>query len=203
VAKIIEEKRVEAVFENPPEEVENIRRGMLCWGIPEQEAARFHKEGCRFRLAVLGAIPISCTKHGRDVCLTCGDGCTCGRGDEVFLAYLDDLKWSRFYTACFRILVDHAGARKEDEDNFVDAMMREVDGTDGVNEWRFMGSLGAGGKFWRTQGNIFVDCYPEDRTEERTTTITLVNQKLSFLQDKDIGGPIFGSPVYHNKSLEL
>ena len=31
-----------------------------------------HVEGCRYRLAVTCAIPISCDKHGRDVC-TCAE----------------------------------------------------------------------------------------------------------------------------------
>jgi hypothetical protein len=39
-----------------------------------------HVQGCRFRLAVTCAIPISCVPHGLDVCAACGDVCTC---DEV------------------------------------------------------------------------------------------------------------------------
>lgn len=39
-----------------------------------------HVEGCRFRLAVTCAIPISCVAHRLDVCGPCGDVCTC---DEV------------------------------------------------------------------------------------------------------------------------
>lgn len=36
-----------------------------------------HVDGCRYRLAVTCAIPISCDKHGLDVCPECGDVCTC------------------------------------------------------------------------------------------------------------------------------
>jgi hypothetical protein len=36
-----------------------------------------HLPGCQYRLAVTCAIPISCDKHGFDVCAECGDVCTC------------------------------------------------------------------------------------------------------------------------------
>lgn len=55
------------------------------------------------------------------------------------------------------------------------------------NEFRFMGTLGFGGKVWSGRGTRppYVTCYPEDRTPERDQTISVVNQKLSHKEYAD------------------
>jgi hypothetical protein len=52
------------------------------------------------------------------------------------------------------------------------------------HEWRFIGSLGFGGKLYHNHGRIYVGCYWEDETEERRMTIDRANQELS----KIVGG---------------
>lgn len=48
----------------------------------------------------------------------------------------------------------------------------------GITEYRFMGSLGFGGKFWH---DMRVSCYPEDRTPERDAMIAKANSRLAWL----------------------
>jgi hypothetical protein len=47
-----------------------------------------------------------------------------------------------------------------------------------VNEWRFQGSLGFGGKFFRDSNGYRVSCYPEDKTPERNAAISRANSRL-------------------------
>lgn len=81
------------------------------------------------------------------------------------------------YRAIYQVLITYAGARADDMDSF----LRAHDPTQQypTNEYRFQGSLGFGGKYYR--GNR-VACYPEDLTPEREATIAKVNSLL-----KDIG----------------
>lgn len=53
-----------------------------------------------------------------------------------------------------------------------------------VTEWRFMGVLGAGGKFWVNLDEFHVTCYSEDRTENRGKLITRLNSLLKPLYDE-------------------
>jgi hypothetical protein len=53
-------------------------------------------------------------------------------------------------------------------------------------EFRFIGSLGFGGKFWNYAGRWYVNCYPEDKTIERIDAIEKANKRLSRLHD-DVG----------------
>jgi hypothetical protein len=54
----------------------------------------------------------------------------------------------------------------------------------GENEYRFCGSLGFGGKFWRANYTPWhVSCYREDETLERLWLITRANKELAHLQD--------------------
>ena len=46
-------------------------------------------------------------------------------------------------------------------------------------EFRFQGSLGFGGKFRVTRDRIYVDCYPEDRTDQRDKAIQAMNTWLA------------------------
>lgn len=49
-------------------------------------------------------------------------------------------------------------------------------------EWRFIGTLGFGGKFRNTDGRYFVNCYPEDVTPERTAAIEMANGLLTKIK---------------------
>lgn len=58
--------------------------------------------------------------------------------------------------AVYDVLVEHAGASEDGRDDFVFLQTEEV-----VNEYRFMGRLGFGGKFWNYHGRWYVTAYPE------------------------------------------
>jgi hypothetical protein len=51
-------------------------------------------------------------------------------------------------------------------------------------EYRFIGMLGFGGKFWDSHGKWFVSCYPEDRTPERDAMIVAANVRLEQLRER-------------------
>lgn len=82
--------------------------------------------------------------------------------------------------AVWAILQEECGA--SDEHGFIYHQTREL-----VPEWRFIGSLGFGGKFWRnsrtrpdgTWGECwYVDCYREHETPERLAVIERTNSRL-------------------------
>ena len=49
------------------------------------------------------------------------------------------------------------------------------------NEFRFMGSLGEGGKFWADPEWFLVNCYTEDRNRDRVEAINQTNEALKPL----------------------
>jgi hypothetical protein len=49
------------------------------------------------------------------------------------------------------------------------------------HEYRFMGKLGSGGKFYNTYSGWRVSCYHEDNTPIRKELIERINEKLSIL----------------------
>ena len=53
-------------------------------------------------------------------------------------------------------------------------------------EFRFQGSLGFGGKFWRNNDRLYVNCYSEDETPERMRVIERVNDALSSLNTTEV-----------------
>lgn len=64
-----------------------------------------------------------------------------------------------------------------------------------ITEWRFMGALGFGGKFWRTRSHRpdgswgdwwHVNCYREDETPERLAMIERANARLWKLQTRPL-----------------
>lgn len=77
-------------------------------------------------------------------------------------------------TAVYTALVKGAGAREEDRAEFVFHICR------GVSEYRFIGSLGHGGKFWPETWRV--SCYQEDETSERVAAIRRTNLELSRLK---------------------
>jgi hypothetical protein len=75
--------------------------------------------------------------------------------------------------AIYDILVKHAGARESSmRDGFV-WHHAENDCT----EFRFMGSLGFGGKYYSRENRV--DCYSEDETPERRVAIGRTNAALA------------------------
>lgn len=85
----------------------------------------------------------------------------------------------------YDILVEHAGALKDDRMSFVGYHTRRGRARD-TSEWPFFGVLGVGGKFWVVDGRhfqLFVNCHPEDVTPERTEIIDTVNRQLEKIRD--------------------
>ena len=95
------------------------------------------------------------------------------------LAQDDDL-----YHRAWDVLVQHAGAHDphgHQRENFVRAACQR-EKMHRLTEYRFGGSLGFGGKFWRAGGKLYVSCYAEDRDIERNAVEKKVNAILAELQ---------------------
>lgn len=67
------------------------------------------------------------------------------------------------------VLVEHAGAKESMRDEFLAAH---------VNEFRFQGTLGFGGKVYGKHV-LHIDCYTEDYTSERLAIIERANNILA------------------------
>lgn len=78
--------------------------------------------------------------------------------------------------AIFDILVQECGAREEIREDFVCNQIVEH-----ISEWRFCGKLGFGGKFWRNDGRLYVNCYREDETPAIRKMIEAANKRLKAL----------------------
>lgn len=81
---------------------------------------------------------------------------------------------SDVYGTIYKILAEEVGADPRDADSFV----RNFTSPSAV-EWRFCGTLGFGGKFYRNAGRHYVQCYREDETPERRRTIERVNKLIA------------------------
>ncbi len=86
--------------------------------------------------------------------------------------------------AIYDLLIQHCGASSDDHDkrarwNFVQAHTREY-----VEEWRFIGALGFGGKFWNCNGRWYVTAYTEDveRRPDKQDRIDACNKALAELR---------------------
>jgi hypothetical protein len=66
-----------------------------------------------------------------------------------------------------------------------ESFVREFTAANHTREWRFIGNLGFGGKFWDNGGKYYVSCYPEDETPERVRTIATVNAELAKIKAKE------------------
>jgi hypothetical protein len=75
----------------------------------------------------------------------------------------------------FDILVEDVSANKNSLEEFL------VWSENGEREFRFVGCLGYGGKFWNYNDKWYVNCYSEDLTPKRQTVIDKVNDKLAAL----------------------
>lgn len=78
----------------------------------------------------------------------------------------------------FQVLMEECEAHSDDEDSFVYAQER------GCSEFRFMGNLGFGGKFYCEDYEWRVGCYKEDDTPERIERIHRVNVVLEQMRQK-------------------
>jgi len=81
---------------------------------------------------------------------------------------------STFWLEVWRILVEECGADEDD--------LYFVDGAGNFREWRFQGALGFGGKIWHMNGDLYVNCYPEDRNAERDMMVERANARLAKIQ---------------------
>ncbi len=82
--------------------------------------------------------------------------------------------------AIWTLLVNEAGATEDDRPAFVGYLMEP---NQFGHEYRFMGSLGTGGKLYTysPRPGAYVGCYPEHRTPERSAIIAAVNLRLDEL----------------------
>lgn len=74
------------------------------------------------------------------------------------------------------VLVEECGANENDRENFV-----FLTNIQDIAEYRFIGNLGFGGKFW--SGKFIVSCYPEDSNEMREAAIQKANARLAALKE--------------------
>lgn len=87
--------------------------------------------------------------------------------------------------AIWAILVDHCRARdtEQQRDSFIHHFVdRRAASSLHLDEFRFGGSLGSGGKFYEDDDRWWIACYPEDTTPEREAVITKVNALLMHLR---------------------
>jgi hypothetical protein len=90
----------------------------------------------------------------------------------------------------YAILASHCGASKDDYDRDTFVCVAGVR----VREYRFIGSLGQGGKFKNSSGQWYVDCYPENETSHRRQCIDAANRKLRVLRAEYERGDGNGDP---------
>ncbi len=77
----------------------------------------------------------------------------------------------------YSLLVEHVGAPERDRERFIHYQTLTF-----ATEWRFCGSLGFGGKFRRSLGRKYVDCYQENLTERRQAAMDRVNAFLKNIK---------------------
>ena len=85
----------------------------------------------------------------------------------------------QFWNRVYAVLVAKAGAHPDTGFDFVYRQSREV-----IEEWRFQGSLGFGGKLRRDRYGerpLRVDCYREHETPKRLEIIAETNAALEAL----------------------
>jgi hypothetical protein len=88
----------------------------------------------------------------------------------------------------YDILCEHAGAGPAGggEDHWRASFVRYA--TEGTwTEFRFMGSLGGGGKVWNNAGRWYVSCYREDEGKRQTKIIAKTNAALDKLFEETTG----------------
>ena len=84
----------------------------------------------------------------------------------------------------YDVLVREAGAHEEGREQFVVAFPRMPQ----IREYRFMGALGFGGKYWaptKKRPHGWVNYYVEDSTAERDEMMDRANQALAALDTSE------------------
>lgn len=81
--------------------------------------------------------------------------------------------------AVYDILVQYCGASSDEHDQY--SFMYHQ--TTGCREYRFMGNLGFGGRFWNLLREWSVNCYTEDVNPERQVMIDEANKALKGLRE--------------------
>ena len=81
--------------------------------------------------------------------------------------------------AIYDILVEECGAPMRNRRDFV---YHQTDSD--IREWRFSGSLGFGGKFWRSD-KWYVSYYQEHQTPERDAMERAANARLATLYESN------------------
>lgn len=84
-------------------------------------------------------------------------------------------------SAVYDVLVEHAGTHPDGREEFVFHLTR------GCTEYRFMGSLGFGGKLYVERRGWRIGCYREDLTPERAEAIRVTNEALDELRASATG----------------
>jgi hypothetical protein len=80
------------------------------------------------------------------------------------------------------VLVECAGAQEITREDFIGYLLRRIARAPyGTYEFRFLGALGGGGKFWLTPGTFHVSCYLEDKNAARIEVIQHTNARLAKL----------------------
>lgn len=74
----------------------------------------------------------------------------------------------------YDILVEECGAHPNSRNEFVTTV-------NGTAEYRFIGNLGFGGKFWNANKRFYVNCHREDETPNALAAIEKTNQRLAEL----------------------
>ena len=82
------------------------------------------------------------------------------------------MDWNKVYS----ILVEQCGAHEHLREQFV-----SLNGD--FTEYRFGGVLGLGSKIWNHSGEVYITCYPEDRSLDNDLLISRVNRKLAKLKE--------------------
>jgi hypothetical protein len=78
----------------------------------------------------------------------------------------------------FTVLVEECAARESERDAFFHHWPE-------CEEYRFIGSLGFGGKIYCSGGKVWVSCYPEDETPERNEIIKRANVRIAAIREKE------------------
>jgi len=88
------------------------------------------------------------------------------------------------YHKIYDLLEERLGAEPWHRDDFINYFTHE----DGV-EYRCCSVLGFGGKFWNDGGKLYVNCYPEDETDERYLLIEEINGLLQHILEDYLLNP--------------
>lgn len=83
-----------------------------------------------------------------------------------------------FLIAVYEMLIKIGGAHEDLQTLFIQSHNDSMP----CNEWRFVGNLGYGGKYWRCQNQVTF--YREDQSIERDAIAAILNIELRVLADK-------------------